>query len=656
MRFFFGLIFIVLALFAELNETIIKETNTTKFQTLLKELNQSAPDYRLQRTLLYKIISLQKQTISLLSPKELEVKNDKEFIDTFYKINAILAQSFTKQDEIEDLAEQLQDIKDNSDEANASLTSSLEYAYYLKQKRLDEKYIQLVNDNYKKWLDTLLAKMPKIQFSVKDVQKRIKKALKSLQYLEKRIKKLKIEYERYTILQSTTRAQRVAKDIAYLSKKKERYVKIIIKAKLRLFFKHLKFKLPDSLDIAKDIIDFTKAHSSTPYLDKSFSITLYYAINKIVGDLKATFINIKNSVIAFLNNNSVIGIPLYKFSQALGIFLLFLLLRKIFALLILKSLHRLARWTKTTLDEKILEILEGPLKFSFIIIGLYLAFDLTNIYNDTISKVVKSLVIFVIFWFFYNAVNVLDETIYRFARKFGRELYREIGAFFIKTLKIFIFSIGLVSILQEWDINVSAFLASLGLGGLAFALAAKDSAANLFGGLSILADRALKIDDWIKVGDVEGVVEEIGLRTTKIRTFEKSLVTVPNQIIANNPIENFSRRNIRRIKMRIGIVYATTRQQMEHILADIRNMLQSHPGIAKNATLIVNFDEFEDSSLSIFIYCFTNTANWQKYLAIKEDINLKIMHIVQEHGSDFAFPSESIYIEKLPYEKNSDTR
>jgi MscS family membrane protein len=185
---------------------------------------------------------------------------------------------------------------------------------------------------------------------------------------------------------------------------------------------------------------------------------------------------------------------------------------------------------------------------------------------------------------------------------------------------------------------------------LAFALAAKDTAANLFGGLSILADRALKIDDWIKVGNVEGTVEEIGLRTTKVRTFEKSLVTVPNQYIANNPIENFSRRNIRRIKMRIGLVYSTTQEQMQAILSDIRNMLQSHPGIAKKATLLVNFDEFGSSELSIFIYCFTNTADWAKYLEIREDVNLKIMQIVQKHGSDFAFPSESLYIEKLPEE------
>ena len=249
-------------------------------------------------------------------------------------------------------------------------------------------------------------------------------------------------------------------------------------------------------------------------------------------------------------------------------------------------------------------------------------------------------------------VIALEGPIYRFAKKFGKDMYREIGAFFVKTLKIFVFSVGLVAILQEWSINVSAFIASLGLGGLAFALAAKDTASNLFGGLTILADNALKIDDWIKVGSVEGTVEEIGLRTTKIRTFEKSLVTVPNQIIANNPIENFSRRGIRRIKMRVGLTYSTSRETMQKILNDIKSMLKSHPGIAQDATMLVNFDEMQDSSLSIFIYTFTNTAVWSEYMKIREDVNLKIMQIVEKYeDADFAFPSQSIYVEKIPDSK-----
>jgi MscS family membrane protein len=136
------------------------------------------------------------------------------------------------------------------------------------------------------------------------------------------------------------------------------------------------------------------------------------------------------------------------------------------------------------------------------------------------------------------------------------------------------------------------------------------------------------------------------MRTTKVRSFGKSLITVPNQIIANNPIENFSRRGVRRIKLHIGLTYDTSSQQMRTIVEEIKYMLHTHNEISKKETLLVNFDSFGDSSLNIFIYTFTSTANWLKYLDIREDIHLKIMHIVEANNSAFAFPSHSIYMEE----------
>ena len=647
MQLFAILAFVAVALFGDINMSFVKESNITIYKKYLSELNQSQPDYRLQKTLLNKIITLSTQKVEVLDKKDFSIKDDDDFVELFYKINTLLAQSEAKKAQIEDLQDQLEDIKSSLD-TNNSLTTTLEYTYYYKQKLINETFIKEVESNYTKWLDKLLTVLPHITFDTKNIDSTIKKAIKSITYLQKKIRKLQIELERYTILEFTSKIVRVKKDIAYLQKRKERYIKTVVKAKLKLFFKALKQKDQKAFNIAKEIVTFLQKNSQDPNLAKAFNITTIYLLNRVIGSWKIKLINLKNQIVVYLNNNSIIGIPLYKFAEALAIFLTFLFFRKLFTLIILKSLHKLASLTKSSFDDKLLKIVEGPLKFSFIILGLYFAIDITEIESESLDKLLKTFIIFIIFWLLYNAVNILDESIYKFARKFGKELYREIGAFFIKTLKIFIFAIGLVSILQEWNINVSAFLASLGLGGLAFALAAKDTAANLFGGLSILADRALKIDDWIKVGDVEGTVEEIGLRTTKIRTFEKSLVTVPNQIIANNPIENFSRRGIRRIKMRIGLVYGTSKEQIDAIVRDIRNMLQSHPQIAKNATLLVNFDEFADSSLSIFIYCFTNTANWAKYLEIREDVNKKIMDIVAKHGSDFAFPSQSIYVEKLP--------
>lgn len=212
-------------------------------------------------------------------------------------------------------------------------------------------------------------------------------------------------------------------------------------------------------------------------------------------------------------------------------------------------------------------------------------------------------------------------------------------------MKIIIIALGLMSLLQIWDINVSGFVASLGLGGLAFALAAKDAAANIFGSVAIIADKAISVGEWIEVDGIEGIVMDIGMRTTKIRSFQNAIITMPNQIIANTKIINYSRRKERRIKARIGLTYSTSSTQLQKILKDIKEMLKSHDGVAQNSTMLVNFDRFEESNLSIFLYFFTNTSNWEKYLSIKEELNLNIIRIVEDNRAEFAFPSQTIYIE-----------
>ena len=349
-----------------------------------------------------------------------------------------------------------------------------------------------------------------------------------------------------------------------------------------------------------------------------------------------------------LLNQVFFGVPLYRLILALLVLFLSIVLRKFFVVLVLRTISKLAGRTKTRLDDLLIEVISRPALFLFVIAGIYVSLVILGIDALLVNRILKSLLIFVIAWAGYNAVSVFEEQIYSFAGKFGKELEREIGSFLIKISRAFVITVGSVAILQEWGINVSALLASLGLGGLAFALAAKDTAANLFGGLTVLADKSMKVGDWIKIGDVEGIVEDIGLRTTKIRSFEKSLITVPNQVLANQSLENFSRRGVRRIKMTVGLTYSTTGEQMRKILEDIRTMLREHPRIAKDQLLMVYFTDFGDSSLDIFIYCFTDTANWEEYLSIREDVNLRIMDIVERNGADFAFPSRSIYVETLP--------
>lgn len=335
------------------------------------------------------------------------------------------------------------------------------------------------------------------------------------------------------------------------------------------------------------------------------------------------------------------------------IFLIFLFLRKVFTKYIIRLLKIFTDKTQNSIDDKIIKLLIEPIRFLFIIIGLYISSRYISLDNGLVISIFKSLFIFTIFWVMFDLVIVFEAIIKSFAKRFGNELHEEISSFLIKVIKIFIAILGIVSIFDIWNINIGTFVASLGLGGLAFALAAKDTAANLFGGLTLLADKSLKLHDWIKVGDVEGIVEDIGLRTTRIRTFEKSLITVPNQILANTSVENFSRRGIRRIKFRVGLTYDTSSTTMKVISEQIKDMLKNHQDISQDSTMLVRFDKFEDSSLSIFIYTFTSTAKWDRYLEIKEDINIKIMKIVEDNKSEFAFPTSTIHLQQGNIDENS---
>jgi len=352
-----------------------------------------------------------------------------------------------------------------------------------------------------------------------------------------------------------------------------------------------------------------------------------------------------------LLNYKFLSLPVYKIVLAFLIFFLFLFARKFFTLIILSFFKKLAAKTKTDLDDKFLHAVRNPLRFMFVIAGIYFLFYFLEINAAVLNHLLKGMLIFDLFWAVYNIITEFEDYVYQILGKFGKAS-RELASFLIKLTKAFIITIGVVAILQDWGINVTGFVASLGLGGLAFALAAKDTAANIFGGIAILTDNIFKTGEWVKIGNAEGIVEDIGMRTTKIRAFDKRLIVVPNSVIANSNVENFSRRDRRRIMMRLGLTYDTTLETMEKILSDIRKMLLNHPDI-HNEPILIYFDEYQDSALSIFCYFFTKTAVWDEYLKIREDVNFRIKEIVEKNGASFAFPSSSLYIEtpvRIEYE------
>ena len=208
--------------------------------------------------------------------------------------------------------------------------------------------------------------------------------------------------------------------------------------------------------------------------------------------------------------------------------------------------------------------------------------------------------------------------------------------------------------LQKFNYNVAGLVGGLGLGGLAFALAAKDALSNLFGGAVIITEKPFTIGDWILTPSVEGTVETITFRSTKIRTFAQALVTVPNAKLANESITNWSEMGKRRIVFDLSVTYETPKEKLESIIKKIDYMLKSHPEIHQD-TIITKFDKYGVNGLDIYIYFFTKTTVWLDFLKIKEEINYKIMDILDNEGVSLAIPNRKLYVDSKT-EENGKVR
>jgi MscS family membrane protein len=341
---------------------------------------------------------------------------------------------------------------------------------------------------------------------------------------------------------------------------------------------------------------------------------------------------------------------------AIGIIIISLAVRQLFAKVLVKFLRKLTGKTKTQLDDRLLDVIETPARFVFVVAGIWLAVKVLKLPEDAeglMTRIVRSLVLFSVFWAVYRGTDTLTAFLKKVTDKTETQLDDMLLPFMRNGLKVIVIVIGAVTIVQEWYANIAGLLTGLGLGGLAFALAAQDTAANLFGGITIMMDRPFAVGDWIETPHVEGTVEDIGFRSTKVRTFAQALVNVPNSVLSKNSITNWSRMGKRRITYRLGITYGTTPEQIRQCVDRIRKMLESHPEVHPQ-TIFVYFERFGESSLDIFLYFFTKTTKWQEFLGVQEDINLRIMDILDEMGISIAFPLRRIYIEQAEKKKNGE--
>lgn len=343
---------------------------------------------------------------------------------------------------------------------------------------------------------------------------------------------------------------------------------------------------------------------------------------------------------------------------AVGVFFLFLMFRKIFAKYIFKLILKITSKTKTDMDEKFFLAFEKPLIHLFVILGIYFFLHYLgksfSINENFITNCRNTAIIILISWGFYNLTAEYSILYDEMKELFGLKVDKILFPFISRCIRIIIVALALTLILSEWGKDIQIFITGLGLGGLAFSLAAQDAVSNIISGIILIIEKPFNIGDWVATSEVEGIVEDITFRSTRLRTFTQEIITVPNSKLASEPLTNYSKRGKRRITFNLGVTYDTSRDKIEICVDRIERMLKEHQDVHKE-TILVNFDKFNDSSLDIFLYFFTNTIDLADYLKVKEDINFKIMDILEEEGVSCAFPSTSVYFETpIRQEKSAD--
>ena len=326
----------------------------------------------------------------------------------------------------------------------------------------------------------------------------------------------------------------------------------------------------------------------------------------------------------------------------------FIILRGLFSRFVITFAKKIAKRTDTDFDDKLIDALEDPIKLIPVILGLFFAINyihLNDNYENVANLFIRSLIVFAIFWGLYK---VILPVILVF-RGLESILTREMISWLVKFLHLAVIFIGGAAILEIWNIKVGPILAGFGLFGVAFALGAQDLSKNLIAGILVIAEKRMHEGDWIFVdGVVEGIVENIGFRSTLVRRFDKAPVYIPNAKLADNAVVNFSGMTHRRIKWLIGLEYNTSTDQLRVIRKKIEEYISSNPNFAspKEASTFIRFDSFNDSSIDLLLYCFTKTTDWGGWLEIKEDLAFAVKDIVETSGSGFAFPSRSIYFQQ----------
>lgn len=378
---------------------------------------------------------------------------------------------------------------------------------------------------------------------------------------------------------------------------------------------------------------------------------------------------------------SISSLMLAKSIVSISVFVILFFFRHLIAHLIIKLLSFFSKFLKNQeVQEKIKHDISKPILWFLIISSISISLAILAFPKpaspDFVMWVNASYII-TLSWLAISLFKGYGIAILGSIAEKNNTFRREVINLLLKITYFLIILVAVLVLLKNFGFNISALIASLGIGGLAVAFAVKDMLANFFASVVLLFDNSFNQGDWIVCGDIEGTVVEMGLRRTTIRTFDNAMLFVPNSLLANSSVRNWNRRKRgRRIRMQIGVTYDSTPDQIRACVQDIKTMLINHPQIAKDgderpplshyeldlkqnivslddllgykSNLFVVLDEFADSSINILVYCFSTTVNWGEWLDVRQDVMLKIMDIIASHNLSFAFPSQSLYIEEMP--------
>jgi len=334
---------------------------------------------------------------------------------------------------------------------------------------------------------------------------------------------------------------------------------------------------------------------------------------------------------------------------ALFIFFIFLLLRSVVSRFIVKKIEAYVSKTTNNFDNNLTKSLEGPIKFFPVVFGFFIASSFLQLEGKSLvilDHTNRSLMTILIFWFIHQLIYPVSLLI----KSIEEILSKDLLSWIIRALKILILILGFAATLEIWGIKIGPIIAGLGLFGVAVALGAQDLFKNLISGILVLAEKRFKVGDWIHVeGIIEGNVEKIGFRSTVVRKFDKSLATIPNFQFAEKAVINQSEISNRRIDWMIGLEYKTTSEQLEKVRNEILEHIKSDKDffISDNTPHAVNLNKFSASSIDILVRCYTKTNDYYEWLKVKDRFVIKIKKIVENAGASFAFPSQSVYVEKF---------